>query len=87
MQEKSFDVGESILKAGDIMNKLHIMTEGQVLVKIKLDDGSEVVMDVIKKGNNFGAFSVLIPRATPFSFVAKNPVTLYQIESTEIRRI
>ncbi len=56
MQEKSFDEGQTILKRGDVTDRVHILWYGRIIVEVCYND-EVAYFDTIKRGACFSAFT------------------------------
>lgn len=85
--ELSFPKGSVILHQEEKSFDLYIIIKGRVKVALMNEDGREVVLDILEKGDFFGELSFLDNRSRSAMVSAMTDVKLMFIERDSFRRI
>ena len=84
-KEESFKAGEIILKTGDPINKISIITDGQIEIFVNIQN-HEISIDTLYQGCSIGEYGVLNDCVYLFTAKAKsNSVKVFSISKQEIQ--
>lgn len=91
-QEKTYQPGEVILKAGDEAKYLHVLKEGLVDLVMEVPPrpgqaATQVVVDRITTGDFFGWSALVGPHLYVMSAICKEPSHTVLISGTELRAL
>ena len=59
IRDRKYNEGDIIVKANSKIRNLCFVTEGEISVRLLRDDGQTVEMDILRKGNSYGGFSMI----------------------------
>ena len=76
LKAESFEEGQVIFDNGDIIQKLYYISEGEISIVLQLDNGEEVITDMLSQGSHFGAYSILKDKKQMFTYKANSFVTV-----------
>lgn len=83
----SYEEESIIFTNGDTIQKLFYVSEGEISIVLQLDNGEEVITDMLSQGNNFGAYSLLKDKKQMFTFKTNSYVTLLAIDREALNLI
>ena len=76
-----YEKGTILVEAGDSLDKIWILVDGEVDINVQMDTGEVIIMETLKRGCHFGQFSCLIEAPQMFQFKAKTSVTIQSIST------
>lgn len=79
-QEQSFSPGEKFVRQGEIGDSLYILTAGRAEVSQRLDDGQEIVLDILHPGQYVGELALLDQAPRMATCRAVTPVTVLRFD-------
>lgn len=79
-QEQSFSPGEIFVRQGEIGDSLYILTAGRAEVSQRLDDGQEIVLDILQPGQYVGELALLDQAPRMATCRAVTPVTVLRFD-------
>lgn len=87
LQTLRFAAGAQIVRQGDLPDRFYILAKGEVLVKQRRDEGSEVDLVTLAPGQYFGEIGLLsmVPRTA--SVYAKTPVEVLALDRETFQRL
>ena len=84
---QSFDEGSNIFENGGTIQKLYYVAEGEISIVLQLDNGEEVITDMLPQGSHFGEYSILKDKKQMFTYKANSFVSLLSIDRENLIRI
>jgi len=79
-QELSFAAGEIFVRQGEIGDALYVLISGRAEVSKRLDDGQEIVLDILKPGHYVGELALLDQAPRMASCRAVTPLTVLRFD-------
>ena len=84
---KSYNVGDVLVRQGEVGDCMFVLQEGEVEV-LKTEDGKEAVVDVMKAGEMFGEMAIIEKQVRSATIRAITPVRVLTIDKkTFLRRV
>lgn len=83
----SFEEGSIIFDHGDTIQKLYYVSEGEISIVLQLDNGEEIITDMLSQGSHFGAYSLLKDNKQMFTYKTSSYVTLLSIDREALNLI
>lgn len=59
LKPEFYEEGQVLFDNGDQIQSLYYISEGEISVVLQLDNGEEVITDILVQGSNFGSYSIL----------------------------
>jgi len=87
LKTQSFEEGSIIFDNRSKINKLYYVSEGEISIVLQLDNGEEVITDMLSQGSYFGAYSILKNNEQMFTYKASSFVSLLSIDRDSLDRI
>lgn len=89
LKQELVETNQVIAKPGDSLEQIRFISSGTLQLIIKFDDGKEIVLDHLRQGCSFGAYSILEEEPTPimFKIKAKTPCTLQILDFETLDKI
>ncbi|KKM71556.1 hypothetical protein LCGC14_1429420 [marine sediment metagenome] len=78
---------DSVFSEGDSSDWLYIVKEGKVKITKISQDGKEIILEIIKPDELFGAIAVLNAFAYPANAVAMEDSTVFRISRSDLMRV
>src|SRR5207245_10116217 len=83
-----FEPAQTVLAPGDEAKRLYIVVEGEAVVLKHDDNGQEVEVDTVKKGQYFGEIGLLLPGATHAATIrALTPLTVLAMDQATFEHL
>lgn len=79
-QEQSFAAGEVFVRQGEIGDALYVILQGEVEVSQHLDDGQEIILDILKPGQYVGELALLDQAPRMATCRALTPLCVLRLE-------
>lgn len=86
LKMESYEEGQIMFDNGDTIQKLYYVSEGEISVFLQLDNGEEVITDMLSQGSSFGAYSILKDNKQLFTYKANSYVTVLSLDRESITR-
>ena len=82
-----YDVGQNIIKSGEVGDSFYVIARGKVQVIITLEDGSQKAVNVLEDGDYFGEIALLksVPRTATIK--AKVPCLVLVLKRSEFEQV
>jgi len=85
---RTFAKGETLVRADDAADSLHLVEAGRVAVRVSTPDGDNAILNVLGPGDYFGELSLLGPRAVrSATIVALEPVRTRALSAAAFNRL
>uniref|UniRef100_A0A7S3JC92 Cyclic nucleotide-binding domain-containing protein n=1 Tax=Euplotes harpa TaxID=151035 RepID=A0A7S3JC92_9SPIT len=80
LHPETFEEGQIIFDNNDVIQNLYFVSEGEISIVLQLDNGEEVITDMLTPGSNFGTYSILKDNKQMFTFKANTFVCVQVLE-------
>ena len=88
LKEKTYSIGDKIVKQGEEGSSLFILVEGLLTVMIKDEkSGNDITVGKLKAGNSFGEFSLLTGEHRSATVIAEHDSVVYEIKKEDFAPI
>ncbi|CAH8530184.1 unnamed protein product [Heterobilharzia americana] len=87
LRTRDYENKDCIIKQGDPGNEIFFILEGSVIIKKQLNDGNEIVLNELQKGNYFGELALLTRKPRAISVYAKGKVTIAYLDADSFERL
>ncbi|XP_014252391.1 cAMP-dependent protein kinase type II regulatory subunit-like [Cimex lectularius] len=85
--QKSYKMGERILKQGDAADGMYFVMQGEVEISIINDKGEDVVLKVLKSGDYFGELALVNHQPRAASAFARKKADLAYLDAEAFERL
>ncbi|XP_014252563.1 cAMP-dependent protein kinase type II regulatory subunit-like [Cimex lectularius] len=85
--QKSYQIGERILKQGDAADGMYFVMQGEVEISIVDDIGDDVPLKILKSGDYFGELALVTHQPRAASAFAKGKVDLAYLDVEAFERL
>ena len=86
LRSRRFDKGEVIFHQGDVGTSLFIIRKGQVAIRLSSDDGKEVILTLLDRGDFFGELALLDGEPRSTDAVAREESDLLILQREDFQR-
>jgi CRP-like cAMP-binding protein len=86
IQRRDFEKGEVIFHEGDVGTALYIIRKGEVLIRLSHEDGKEVVLGLLTRGDVFGELALLDGDPRSADAVAREPTQVLVLAREDFLR-
>ncbi|MDY7231984.1 Crp/Fnr family transcriptional regulator [Hyalangium rubrum] len=86
LRPRRYDKGEVIFHQGDIGTALFIIRKGQVAIRLSSDDGKEVTLTMLDRGDFFGELALLDGEPRSTDAVAREESDLLSLQREDFQR-
>jgi CRP-like cAMP-binding protein len=86
LRPRRFDKGEVIFHQGDVGTSLFIIRKGQVAIRLSSDDGKEVILTLLDRGDFFGELALLDGEPRSTDAVAREESDLLILQREDFQR-
>jgi CRP-like cAMP-binding protein len=86
LRPRRFDKGEVIFHQGDVGTSLYIIRKGQVAIRLSSDDGKEVILTLLDRGDFFGELALLDGEPRSTDAVAREESDLLILQREDFQR-
>ena len=80
LKPEFYEEGQVLFDNGDMIQALYYISEGEISVVLQLDNGEEVITDILTQGSNIGAYSILSDNKQIFTFRANTPIVVQVLD-------
>ena len=77
---ETLDAGQILFGSGDTIQKLYFICAGEISIVLQLDNGEEIITDMLSTGSNLGAYSILKDAKQMFTIKANKYTTLMYLD-------
>ena len=82
-----FEKDTVLVEAGDSLDKIWILVDGEVDINVQMDTGETVIIETLNRGCHFGQFSCLIEAPQMFQYRAKTNVMIQSINTVMLENL
>jgi CRP-like cAMP-binding protein len=82
-----FEKDTVLVEAGDSLDKIWIIVDGEVDINVHMDTGEVVIIETLKRGCHFGQFSCLIEAPQMFQYKARTNVMIQSINTAMLENL
>jgi len=86
LRSRRFDKGEVIFHQGDVGTALFIVRRGEVAIRLSSDDGKEVILTLLDRGDFFGELALLDGEPRSTDAVAREESDLLILQREDFQR-
>lgn len=86
LQRRDYEKGEIIFHEGDVGTALYVVRKGEVLIRLSHEDGKEVVLSHLTRGDVFGELALLDGDPRSADAVAREPTQLLVLSRADFQR-
>jgi CRP-like cAMP-binding protein len=86
LRSRRYAKGEVIFHQGDIGTALYILRKGQVAIRLSSEDGKEVILALLDRGDVFGELALLDDEPRSTDAVAREEVDLLSLQREDFRK-
>lgn len=86
LRSRRYAKGEVIFHQGDIGTALYIVRKGEVAIRLSSDDGKEVILALLDRGDFFGELALLDEEPRSTDAVAREETDLLSLQREDFRR-
>lgn len=86
LRPRRYDKGEVIFHQGDVGTALYIIRKGQVAIRLSSDDGKEVTLTMLDRGDFFGELALLDGEPRSTDAVAREESDLLSLQREDFQR-
>ncbi|MBN1210744.1 MAG: Crp/Fnr family transcriptional regulator [Myxococcaceae bacterium] len=86
LRSRRFARGEVIFHQGDVGTSLFIVRKGQVAIRLSSDEGKEVILALLDRGDFFGELALLDEEPRSTDAVAREEADLLSLQREDFRR-
>jgi CRP-like cAMP-binding protein len=86
LRSRRYAKGEVIFHQGDVGTALYILRKGQVHIRLSSDDGKEVILALLDRGDVFGELALLDDEPRSTDAVAREEVDLLSLQREDFRK-
>jgi CRP/FNR family transcriptional regulator, cyclic AMP receptor protein len=86
LRSRRYAKGEVIFHQGDVGTALYILRKGQVNIRLSSDDGKEVILALLDRGDVFGELALLDDEPRSTDAVAREEVDLLSLQREDFRK-
>jgi CRP-like cAMP-binding protein len=80
MRQEYVESNKVIFKAGESIENLQFISNGTIDIMLRFDDGKEIVIDHLRQGACFGAYSIVDPTPIMFTIKAKTHLKIQVLD-------
>jgi CRP/FNR family cyclic AMP-dependent transcriptional regulator len=85
LRSRRYAKGEVIFHQGDVGTALFILRKGQVAIRLSSEDGKEVILALLDRGDVFGELALLDDEPRSTDAVARDEVDLLSLQREDFR--
>jgi CRP/FNR family cyclic AMP-dependent transcriptional regulator len=86
LRSRRYAKGEVIFHQGDVGTALFILRKGQVAIRLSSEDGKEVILALLDRGDVFGELALLDDEPRSTDAVAREEVDLLSLQREDFRK-
>lgn len=86
LRSRRYSKGEVIFHQGDVGTALYILRKGQVNIRLSSDDGKEVILALLDRGDVFGELALLDDEPRSTDAVAREEADLLSLQREDFRK-
>ncbi len=86
LRSRRYAKGEVIFHQGDVGTALYILRKGQVAIRLSSEDGKEVILALLDRGDIFGELALLDDEPRSTDAVAREEVDLLSLQREDFRK-
>jgi predicted acylesterase/phospholipase RssA/CRP-like cAMP-binding protein len=79
MQRKAVAPGQVLLRQGEVGGALFVVASGQLEIRVRRDDGSQVVIDTARRGDVIGEMQLVVGGAASATVVATSAAQVFSL--------